>query len=90
MNTTLSKTPSISDQQLASMAAAAKQLIISPALFKKNKSSRFKFAQSVAPMFKNAEDEDVIQVPIRIQELIERGIRTVSHSLASVNSKSGN
>ena len=60
MNTTLSKTPSISDQQLASMAAAAKQLIISPALFKKNKSSRFKFAQSVDLFNKNLEDEDMI------------------------------
>ena len=48
------------------MAAAAKQLIISPALFKKNKASRFKFAQSVAPLFQKDEDEDAIQVPIRI------------------------
>jgi hypothetical protein len=47
---TLSKTPSISDQQLASLQAAAKQFMISPHLFTKKKESRFKFAHSVDPL----------------------------------------
>ena len=48
-NTTLSKTPSISGQQLLNIQAAAKQFMISPNIFKKQKESRFKFAHSVDP-----------------------------------------
>ena len=67
--------------------------MISPHLFDNKKESRFKFAHSVDPLnFKNipkiAEDDEEIQVPKNIQELIMRGIRTVSNSLSNVNKTS--
>jgi hypothetical protein len=93
-NTTLSKTTqSISDQQLATIKAAAQQFMISPHIFQKKKESRFKFAHQVAHSVdpwqanqKIIEDDDEIQVPKKIQDLIERGIRTLSHSLSTVKS----
>ena len=48
--TTLSKTPSMGGQQLATIQAAAEQFMISPHIFKKQKESRFKFAHSVDPL----------------------------------------
>lgn len=66
---------------------AAKQL-----MFERKKESRFKFANSVVhhsvdpARMVPEEDDDQIQVPKKIQDLIERGIRTLSHSL-SVKSK---
>ena len=67
--------------------------MISPHLFKKKQESRFKFAHSVDPLNcknipKIAEDDEEIQVPKNIQELIMRGIRTVSNSLSNVNKSS--
>lgn len=97
-NTTLSKTPSISEMQMATITAAAKQFIISPDIFKKKQVSRFKFAHSVDPLnAKNLqkqgistfdEDGDEIQVPKSIQDLIDRNLRTLSNSLSTVKSKS--
>ena len=57
---TLSKTPSFSDTQMATLLGAAKQLMISPGLFKKKQQSRFKFAHSVDPLKNKVyiEDED--------------------------------
>jgi hypothetical protein len=49
-NTTLSKTPSMNEMQMATITAAAKQFMISPGLFKKKQVSRFKFAHSVDPL----------------------------------------
>jgi capsid protein len=67
--------------------------MISPHIFQKKKESRFKFAHQVAHSVdpwqanqKIIEDEDEIQVPKKIQDLIERGIRTLSHSLSTVKS----
>ena len=94
MNTTLSKTPSIQEMQMATIQAAAKQFMISPNFFKKKQISRFKFAHSVDPLnaknwskqIEDQEDGDEIQVPKNIQELIERNIRTMSNSLSTVKS----
>lgn len=54
---------------MVTLQAAARQFMISPALFKKKQVSRFKFAHSVDPI-KNLqkqmsmfEDDDEIQVP---------------------------
>lgn len=59
-------------------------------MFGRKKESRFKFAHSVVhhsvDPARMVEDEEEIEVPKKIQDLIERGIRTVSHSL-SVKSK---
>ena len=47
-NTTLSKTPSISGQQLLNIQAAAKQFMISPNIFKKQKESHKKLLKVVS------------------------------------------
>ena len=65
--------------------------MISPHIFQKKKESRFKFAHSVDPLnAKNLQgridDDDEIEVPKKIQDLIERGIRTLSNSLSTVKS----
>jgi len=61
--------------------------------FQKKKESRFKFAHQVAhsmdPLLANQkmiDDDDEILVPKNIQELIERGIRTLSNSISTVKS----
>jgi len=79
---------------MMTLQAAAKQFMISPNLFKKKPVSRFKFAHSVDPI-KNLQkqismfedDENEIEVPKSIQDLIECKIRTLSNSL-SAHSKS--
>ena len=86
MTPSLSQTPSISDKQLAAVQAAAKQFMISPHIFQKKKESRFKFAHSVDPLSKfekEIDDGEEIEVPKSIQDLIERGIRTLSNSLST-------
>lgn len=91
--TTLSKTPSIGELPLATIQTVAKQFMISPGLFKKKPVSRFKFAHSVDPI-KNLqkqynafeEDENEIEVPKSIQDLIESKIRTLSNSLSTAKS----
>ncbi len=50
-------------------------------LFKKKQESRFQFAHSVDPV-KNC-DWDEIEVPAKIQDLIERNIRTLSNSISN-------
>ena len=67
--------------------------MISPHIFAKKKESRFKFAHSVDPLSaKNQQtqnangDDEEIQVPRHIQELIERGIRTMSNSVCTEKS----
>ena len=56
--------------------------LLSPMLFRKKQESRFQFAHSVDPI-KSADDWDEIEVPAKIQDLIERNIRTLSNSLSS-------
>ena len=51
-HTTLSKTPSIKEAELAVYKAAAEEYLISPNIFKKKHQSRFKFAHSVDPFNK--------------------------------------
>jgi hypothetical protein len=61
--------------------------LISPHIFEKKKQSRFKFAHSVDPTDnksqKDIDDGDEIEVPKSIQDLIEKGIRTLSNSLST-------
>jgi len=61
-------------------AAAAAAYILSPMLFKRKQESRFQFARSVDPTKQN--DWDEIQVPVQIQALLERNIRTLSNSMS--------
>lgn len=72
---------------MAAVQAAAKQFLISPHIFQKKKESRFKFAHSVDPLNaklpKEIDDLEEIEVPKSIQDLIERGIRTMSNSLST-------
>ena len=58
-------------------------------LFSKKKESRFQFAQSVDPIKSGFSglDWDEIEVPAKIQDLIERNIRTLSNN-SSLQSKS--
>lgn len=53
-------------------------------LFKKKQQSRFQFAQSLDPAVKSAFsgllDWDEIEVPEKIQDLIEKNIRTLSNN----------
>jgi hypothetical protein len=88
---TLSKTPPhnpIKDGGSASggssnimMQHLAASLLFSPMLFDRKKDSRFQFAQSLDPVPSalNALDWDEIEVPAKIQDLIERNIRTLSN-----------
>lgn len=57
--------------------------------FKKKAESRFQFAHSVDPI--KSCDWDEIEVPAKIQDLIERNIRTLSNSISnkSENNNSG-
>ena len=80
----LSKTPPHNENQLVMQAVAS--FILSPLLFKKKQESRFQFAHSVDPGFKysgNDPDWDEIEVPAKIQDLIEKNIRTLSNSMSS-------
>lgn len=52
-------------------------------IFRKKQESRFQFAHSVDPIKSNADDWDEIEVPAKIQDLIERNIRTLSNSLSN-------
>ena len=86
MNKNVSKTPdnestSESNNHLVMQLCAA-QYLLSPMLFKKKEKSRFQFAQSLDPI-KSAFtgcDWDEIEVPAKIQDLIERNIRTLSNN----------
>ena len=49
-------------------------------LFAKKQQSRFQFAHSVDPIKTAVDDWDEIEVPAKIQDLIERNIRTLSNS----------
>lgn len=60
-------------------------LILSPMIFKKKAESRFQFAHSVDPI--KSTDWDEIDVPAKIQDLIERNIRTLSNSSISTSNK---
>ena len=63
--------------------------MMSPGIFKSKQQSRFKFAHSVDPiksLQKQLEDEEEIQVPKNIQDLIVRNIRTLSNSLSTIKS----
>ena len=63
--------------------------MISPHIFQKKKESRFKFAHSVDPLTAQQTmfgDDDEMEVPQKIQDLIERGIRTLSNSLSTIKS----
>ena len=62
-------------------AAAAMGYLLSPMLFKKKQESRFNFAHSVDPI--KSCDWDEIEVPAKIQDLIERNIRTLSNSISN-------
>lgn len=70
------------------MQLAAAHYLLSPMLFKKKQQSRFQFAQSLDPM-KTAVfsglDWDEIEVPAKIQDLIERNIRTLSNNSLQQN-----
>ncbi len=57
--------------------------LLSPMLFRKKQESRFQFAHSVDPIKSNLDDWDEIEVPAKIQDLIERNIRTLSNSISS-------
>ena len=65
---------------------AVASFILSPLIFRKKQESRFYFAHSVDPGFKsqsNDLDWDEIEVPDKIQDLIEKNIRTLSNSMSS-------
>lgn len=55
--------------------------LLSPMIFRKKCESRFNFAHSVDPI--KSCDLDEIEVPGRIQDLIERNIRTLSNSMSN-------
>ena len=55
--------------------------LLSPMIFRQKQESRFQFAHSVDPI-KSQCDLDEIEVPARIQDLIERNIRTLSNSMS--------
>jgi hypothetical protein len=76
---TISKTPPHHDNQFMMQVAS---YILSPMFFRKKQESRFQFAHSVDPI-KSVDDWDEIEVPAKIQDLIERNIRTLSNSMSN-------
>lgn len=76
---TLSKTPPHNENQFMMQVAS---YILSPMFLRKKQESRFQFAHSVDPI-KSADDWDEIEVPAKIQDLIDKNIRTLSNSLSS-------
>jgi len=57
--------------------------IFSPMFLRKKQESRFQFAHSVDPIKQSADDWDEIELPDKIQDLIDRNIRTLSNSQSS-------
>ena len=77
---TISKTPPHQDNQSNVLQQMA-SYFLSPMFFKKKQESRFQFAHSVDPIKQS--DLEEIEVPAKIQDLIERNIRTLSNSISN-------